>query len=162
MPFKFPVWAKNFIADIGNGDPNIVDPGESKQNSGWAVEKPLLQHMNWIQNLFGQWITRNNTKVIVNNGDTLLIGSKSYVDNTAAIATVNLPEDPLDGQSLIVGTLGLVETYLVTVSGGTKGIMSELDTVINLDINNAVYSFSWSDSDNFWTIELQSILGSSL
>ncbi|NRA49468.1 MAG: hypothetical protein HRU12_10085 [Phaeodactylibacter sp.] len=158
---KRPFWASIFIPDIGNGDSNIIDPGNSKQESGWIVEKPLLQNMNWIQNLFGKYITSNNHIDIIDDGEELEAGDRKFANNSSAPCTILLPADPEDGQWIEIGGATLYSTNAVTMDGGTNAIMIGGDFTCELDSESdgSVFRFWWCASTSLWCIRITSLEG---
>jgi len=156
---KFPEWATDTIADIGNGDPNKTDPGASKQASGWIVEKPLLQTFNWLQNLFGHFIKANNQVALKATTYEAEAGERVIMDNSAAIATLNLPADPLDGQWVEVDAVEKYSVFSVTVEGGSNDIMVAADTTCVLDLDDTVFRFWWDSTNSMWKIRIASAAG---
>lgn len=149
---KFPDWATTFIPDIGNGDPNRVDPGAPKQASGWEVEKPLLQTMNWLQNLFGHFVRANNEFKIEANGYEAEAGEIIIMDNSAGAATGLLPANPIDGQWVAFAGLVPFETNNVNVDGNGNDIMVLGTTDVDLDVENRYHIFFWREADSLWKI----------
>lgn len=156
---KWPDWATTDIADIGNGDPNKQDPGATKQADGWEVERPKLQHMNWIQNLFGKFIRNNNEIKEVATTYEAEAGQRIIADNSAAAATINLPTTPLDGQWVEVGGKVPYSTYAVVVKGGTIDIMVAADSTCILDLDDVVFRFYYNATENLWKIRKVSTEG---
>lgn len=153
-------WATQDIADVGNGDPNKLDPGQGKRSSGWAVEKPLLQTMNWVQNLFGHFIKSNNQVLYINTATELEAGQRVRVNNLSGNVTTLLPADPLDGQWCEIGGQGAY-TNTLAVSGNGNNIMLAGDTTCTIDDTSpegTVYRFYFNTSLDLWKIE-QVILG---
>lgn len=151
---KFPDWATDNIADIGNGDPNKADPGAAKQASGWAIEKPLLQTMNWLQNLFGHFIRANNQFKTVVNSYEAEAGERILSDNSSGTTSVLLPVNPIDGQWVEVGSVELYSVNEVTVDGSGNDIMLVGDDSCTLDspMDKTLFKFWWEESDNMWKI----------
>lgn len=150
---KWPFWATTDIVDIGNGDPNKEDPGEIKQAAGWEIEKPLLQHMNWLQNLFGYFIRANNEIKVVNGGYQAEAGERVRSNNSIGSGSINLTTTPLDGQWIEIGPSVSNGIYLISVNAAPNAIMILGDTTCILDEVNMIYKFTWSDSLNYWVIE---------
>lgn len=158
---RFATWAKTFIPDIGNGDPNISDPGEVKQDNGFEVEKPLLQTMNFILNLLGLYSKANNSwakksdNYVANPGETIIM------DNSGGPVTGLLPPDPLDEQWVIFaaneGTP--YSTNLVTINGNGKDIMEVGVTDIQLDIDAGCFRFYYDASVTRWKISYTDTIG---
>ena len=148
----FPFWATTDVADVGDGSVNKIDPGLAKQAAGWAVEKPKLQTMNWLQNLFGHFIRANNEVKNTATGVESEAGQRILADNLAGIVTIPLPTEPEDGQWVEVGAAGPYSTYAVFVDGGTIDIMIPTDKVCELDIDGYVYLFWYSSVLNMWRI----------
>lgn len=159
MAKKFPYWATDNLADIGNGDPSITDPGSAKQALGWVVEKPLLQTMNWLLNLIGHFIGANNKVEEVVTTYATEVGQLVEVNNSAAIATVLLPTAPEDGQWVEIAPSHKTSDFMVTVDGGTKDIMIATDTTCDLDINNTAFRFWWSATQDMWKIRIVNAVG---
>lgn len=151
---KFPQWATDDIADIGNGDPNKADPGAAKQASGWAVEKPLLQTFNWLQNLFGHFVSANNQFREKSTGVETEAGEIVLADNLTSVVNILLPASPLSGQWVIVGGLAKFSDFGVTVDGNGNDIMVTGDSSVNLDINNTLFLFYWDDTNSIWKINI--------
>jgi hypothetical protein len=158
---KSPEWASTDIIDIGNGDPNKRDPGPDKQESGWAVEKPKLQHMNWIMNLFGKYLKSNNHINKSNDGEELEAGDRKIADNSISSPTMFLPSSPLDGQWVEIGGVDLYSKFPVFVNGGTKDIMITDDKICELDkdSDNAIFRFWWDEAAVLWKIRQVEIAG---
>jgi len=156
---KIPFWAKIYSADIGNGDENITDPGTTKQENGWIVEKPLLQHMNWVLNLFGKYLTSISLIKSIGGGVELEAGDRVKVDNSTATRTVSLPADPEDGQWVEIGTKSDVSIYGVTVNGGSKDIMIIGDKTCELDMDGVIFKFYWDNTNAMWLIDLSGEVG---
>lgn len=150
---KFPTWSTDTITDIGNGDPSKADPGATKQGIGWTIEKPLLQTFNWLQNLYGHFITANNQVLKIAGGIELEVGQRVRVNNLAASATVPLPTSPIDGQWVEIGGQGKYSVFDVIVDGGVLDIMTAADTTCTLDEDGKVYRFYWDATANLWKIE---------
>jgi hypothetical protein len=56
-PTKFPEWASVPAVDPISGQPNIVEPSESKKDSGFNFkERPPRQDFNWLFELIDRWI----------------------------------------------------------------------------------------------------------
>lgn len=148
----FPFWASDTIADIGDGSPNKLDPGLAKQAQGWIVERPKLQHMNWLQNLFGHFIRANNEVKTTENAIEVEVGERLVANNLTAPCTVLLPTEPLDGQWVEIGGAGLYETHSVFVEGGAIDIMVPADTNCELDkdVEGSVFLFWYSATLNMW------------
>lgn len=156
----FPTWAETNVANIGDGSPNKIDPGLAKQAEGWEVEKPKVQTMNWLQNLFGHFIKSNNQVLYVGTGVELEAGQRVRVDNLSVIANVLLPALPQEGQWVEVGGVGNYSDYKVTVQGNGNAIMVPADTSCELDEDGSVYRFYWNVALGVWKIE-RTILGGS-
>ena len=156
---KFPTWATDNLVDIGNGDPSITDPGSVKQALGWVVEKPLLQTMNWLLNLYGHFIKANNKVAEVLTTYETEAGERVEVDNSTAIAIVKLPTTPIDGQWVEISPLGLTSLFMITVDGGSKDIMIAADKLCNLNIDNVVFKFWWKASVSMWKIRMVNSVG---
>lgn len=150
---KFPDWAI-VPGLLSNGDNNVVDPGAAKQDAGWAIEKPLVQSMNWLQNLFGHFIRANNEFKSEATGYEAEAGEIVLMDNLAAIATGKLPAAPLDGQWVEFGGRGLYSDFEVTIDGNGTDIMVVGTTAVTLDANNTMYLFNYRLSSDLWEINL--------
>lgn len=159
---QFPRWATTFIADIGNGDPNITDPGASKQDDGWALEKPFLQYMNWLQNFVGIWIENNNKFTIQGTAYQASAGEIVVVDNETGSRTIQLPvlADILDGQwvKILAVDLYSVNSVLVT-TGATADIMTVGDDELTLDIDFSMIVFYWDDANTIWKVVFDGVFG---
>lgn len=159
---KFPTWATDDIADIGNGDPNKADPGAPKQASGWSIEKPLLQSMNWLQNLFGHFIKANNQVAPKATGYEAEAGERITMDNSAAIATLLLPANPLDGQWVEVGGAGLYSVYAVIISGNGNDVMEVGEATMEADdkdVDLAIFRMYWdplAGTSGLWKARISS------
>jgi len=156
---KFPDWATQDIADIGNGDPNKQDPGAPKQAAGWAIEKPLLQTMNWIQNLFGHFIRANNEFKLESTGYEAEAGEIILMDNSAGQANGLLPATPVDGQWVSFGGQIPFSTNGVNISGNGNDIMVVGTTDVDLDIDNRMFVFTWRQSTTLWEINFGLLRG---
>ena len=156
---KFPDYATDDIADIGDGSPNKVDPGLAKQAAGWVVEKPALQHFNWLQNLFGHFIRGNNEIKGTATGVEIEVGQRILADNLSAPATILLPTAPIDGQWCEVGGAGLYSAHAVFVDGGAIDIMVPADTVCELDVDGVVFIFWYSSTLSMWRIRKAKVDG---
>lgn len=152
----FPFWASDDISDVGDGSPNKLDPGLAKQASGWAIEKPKLQHMNWIQNLFGHFIRANNEVKSVATLVEVEVGERLIADNLTSACTVLLPTQPEDGQWVEVGGEGLYSSHSVFVDGGSIDIMIPSDTTCELDgdMDKLVFLFWYSETLSMWRIRV--------
>jgi len=157
---KFPDWATNLISDIGNGDPNIVEPGSPKKASGWGIEKPLLQFMNWIQSLQSHFIRANNEVKIKADNYEAEAGEIIFIDNSSGAVTGFLPDSPIDGQWVVFGGKELFSVNLVTIDGNGNDIMVAADQSLDLDIDNRLYIFYWREVDSMWKINLWASTGS--
>ena len=155
----FPFWASDDIADIGDGSANKLDPGLAKQAAGWEIETPKLQHMNWMQNLFGHFIRSNNEIASTVTTTEVEAGQRILADNLSAVCTILLPTEPQDGQWVEVGGAGLYSLYTVTVDGGTIDIMIAADKTCTLDVNNTVYIFWYSSTLSMWRIRISRLDG---
>lgn len=155
---KFPVWATSAI-NLVNGDPNKADPGATKQANGWAIEKPLVQYTNWLQNLFGHFIKANNEVKREATAYEAEAGEIVQADNTAAAATINLPATPVDGQWVVVGGLEKYSVYPVYVDGNGNDIMVVADQNCELDTDLMMYKFHWNATANMWKISKELLNG---
>ena len=155
----FPFWASDDIADIGDGSPNKLNPGLAKQATGWEIETPKLQHMNWMQNLFGHFIRSNNEVKGTATGVEVEAGQRIIADNLSAVCTILLPTEPQDGQWVEIGGAGLYSLYAVTVDGGTIDIMVTADKTCILDADNTVYVFWYSSTLSMWRIRISRLDG---
>lgn len=151
---RYPIWANTFIPDIGNGDPNIVDPGAPKQESGFIVEKPLVQEMNWILQQLGRYVTANNAVFNVPDTYQLVPGDIVRADNSLGVVTVFLPDTPVDGQWCVVGGVSKLKSTNVIVDGNGNDIMIALDQSCNLNINYAMFLFYWNEDEDMWKINI--------
>lgn len=148
---KFPDWATNTI-NLVNGDPNKLDPGGTKQANGWAIEKPIVGYMNWLQNLISHFVRANNEFKREATTYEAEAGEIVQADNTAAAATVDLPLSPVDGQWVVVGGLGKYSLFPVYVDGNGNDIMVAADQTCELDIDCIMFIFHWNATDNMWKI----------
>lgn len=154
---QFPDWAVLDIADIGNGDPNKQDPkilDPNKQQDGWKVEKPPLQSMNWLQNLFGQFIRGNNEIKLVADSYEAEAGENVILNNSAGTATLLLPAAPIDGQWVQVSLSDPYTSFAGDVSGNGKDIMEAANTSVDLDIPLKVYLFYYENASDLWKLQL--------
>ena len=149
---RFPTWASDSVADIGNGDPNKADPGTSKQAAGFSIEKPSVQTFNWLLNLIGHFVKANNTIAEKSHTYELEAGERILADNLASAPTVYLPTSPQEGQWVEIGGLGKYSTYPVVVDGGSRDVMLLGDKVCTLDVDGIVFMFYWSTSRTMWII----------
>ena len=158
---RFGTWAKIFNPDIGNGDPNVDDPGEVKQDAGFVIEKPLVQTMNFILNLLGQYSKANNEWVIQPSNYVANPGETIAIDNSAGAAIGKLPVDPLDGQWVIFASLDgfPFSVNAVTVNGNGNDIMEVGVTDISLDIDAGVFRFIWREADSVWKLSYTETIG---
>lgn len=156
---KFPDWATTDVPDVGDGSPNKIDPGGAKQALGWAIEKPLLQTMNWLQNLFSHFIRANNEFKIRTNGYEAEAGEIVLMDNTSSTPTGFLPANPVDRQWVMFGGVTSFFTNAVFVDGNGIDIMNSGTTGVELNINYYMFIFVYSASDNLWEIKLGSQQG---
>ena len=156
---KFPDWASTFNPDIGNGDPNLADPGPAKQASGWIVEKPIVQTMNWIQNLFGHFIRANNEFKVEANTYEAEAGEIVLMDNSAGAVTGFLPATPVDGQWVAFGGQVRYSTFGVNIDGNGNDIMVAFTTDIDLDIDDRMFVFFWRASTILWEINFGLLRG---
>lgn len=149
---KFPTWATDDVADIGNGDPSKADPSAAKQSSGFSIEKPLVQTFNWLLNLIGHFIKANNTIAEKPTTYEAEAGERILADNLTSSPTILLPANPLEGQWVEIGGLGLYSNFQVIVNGNGRDIMVAADQSCTLDIDGIVFMFYWSSSRNKWII----------
>ncbi len=155
----FPDWATTDIADIGNGDPNKEPVTAEHITDGWKVEKPELQQMNALQNLFGHFIRANNEFKGKATGYEAEAGEIVIMDNSAGAVTGNLPADPVDGQWVIFGGIEKFSVFAVDIGGGTNDIMVVADTNTVLDIDDTLFLFYWKDSESLWKINITALQG---
>lgn len=158
---KFPYWATDDTLDIGNGDPNKIDPGAAKQATGWTVEKPLLQTMNWLQNLFGHFVKANNQIVPKATGYEAEAGENIVMDNSSGVSTMLLPEFPVDGQWVNVSGVVEYSTNEVIVDGNGNDIMVDADQscVLDADVDDTIFRFWFDEPNDMWKIRMQAITG---
>lgn len=156
---KFPWWASNDVTDIGNGDPNKVDPGSAKQDSGWIRERPALQHFNWILNVIGHFVGFNSKTHKVDTEHQALVGQRLMLNNLTASCNVLLPPDPLDGQWVEVEGDGTFTDNIVTVKGGAIDIMVLTDKDCILDIDDTCFKFVFHSNLNMWRINKVAVGG---
>lgn len=161
MALRFATWAKIFNPDIGNGDPNVADPGEIKQDAGFVVEKPLLQTMNFILNLLGRYSKANNAWTI--QADTYVAnpGETVIMDNSSGAVTGFLPADPLDEQWVIfAANEGFPYSVNgVNIDGNGKDIMEVGVTDIDLDIDAGCFRFVFNATQDRWKITYTDTIG---
>jgi len=150
---KFPDWA-TVIGLLSNGDNSIEDPGAAKQESGWVIEKPLVQSMNWLQNLFGHFIRANNEFRREDDTYEAEAGQIVLMNNLSTAATGKLPADPVDGQWVEFGGEGPFTSFAVTIDGNGNDIMVVGTTGVTLDANNTMYIFNWNGTSSLWEINL--------
>ena len=78
-PSALPQWATDpNITDPTSGEKNVVDPGSSRYAEGWLYnEKPPRNYMNWLHNLYYQWIALfdANFDQSCNVGDNVQFGT---------------------------------------------------------------------------------------
>lgn len=148
----WPEWATKEIADLGDGTNSKVNPGATKQADGWSIEKPPVQYMNWWMNLVGIFLKALGRVQVVATNYKLSACERVIVNNITAIANVELPQTPLDGQWVEVGGQGLYSKFPVFVKGVTKDIMLVGDKTCELDAkaNGAVFRFWWNQSLSMW------------
>jgi len=156
---KFPDWAVTDIADIGNGDPNKSDPGAAKQLAGWEVEKPLLQSMNWLQNLFGHFVRANNEFALRADLYEAEAGEIVVMDNSSGAVTGKLPASPIDGQWVMFSGIEKFSENSVDVSGNGNDIMVAADQTCTLDIDDTMFLFYWDDTNSLWKINIYGLMG---
>ena len=156
---KFPDWATLDIPDIGNGDPNKADPGQAKQDSGWSAEKPLLQTMNWLQNLQSHFIRANNEFALKADLYEAEAGEIVIMDNSIGTVTGKLPATPIDGQWVVFQGVELYSVNPVVVDGNGNDIMVATDTTCTLDIDDGLFIFRWDATNNLWKINIYGSTG---
>ena len=156
---KFPDWATSLISDIGNGDPNIVEPGSPKKASGWGIEKPLLQFMNWIQSLQSHFIRANNEVKIKADNYEAEAGEIVVMNNASGPVTGKLPASPVDGQWVVFGGKASFSIQGVTVSGNGKDIMVTGDQSVDLNMDNRLFIFYWREAESVWKINIWAVMG---
>lgn len=156
---KFPEWARVFNPDIGNGDPNIDEPNAAKIDSGWIIEKPFLQYMNWLQNLAGRFIRGNNEIKLVADAYEAEAGEIVILDNGSGVATLFLPAAPLNGQWVRVSAIALYTTFNATVDGNGNDVMEAANTSVELDIDVVIYEFRYNSSSTLWEIRIVGNVG---
>ena|SRR5210317_1079701 len=156
---KFPDWATTFIVDVGDTSPNIIEPDASKQETGWLIEKPTLQTMNWLQNLFGHFIRANNEFKVEADSYEAEAGEIVNMDNSLGAVTGFLPASPLDGQWVAFGGVLPYSTNLVNINGNGNDIMVGGTTDVDLDVDNRIFVFNWDETNNFWKINLGLLKG---
>lgn len=144
MVLRYPFWATNDITVPGTSDPNKEEPSQIQFDEGWTTQIPELQHMNWVQNNFSEWIRRMNEWVYLADGGTAQVGRlHGVVGNT----TVKLPVDAEVGQSLRIGpSIGtnLEATPVIVEAQGGQVVMDSSYTSIKLDIPIACYMFDFN------------------
>lgn len=148
---KFPDWATTDIDDIGNGDPNKADPGPAKQASGWVVEKPLLQTMNWLQNLFGHFVRANNEFALRATTYEAEAGEIVRADNTSADCTILLPDTPISGQWVTIAAEDISNIYTITIDGNGNDIFESGSSTLDLPSNDTILQIYWDDINSLWT-----------
>ena len=155
---KFPTWATG-SALLSNGDPDKSDPGTIKQDLGWVIEKPLVQYMNWIQNLVGKWLKSNNEIKVVASTYEAEAGESVLVNNTAGNVTASLPALPIDRQKCSFGGVTLYSLFSVTISGNGKDIMEVGTDAITLDTDGRMYEFTWDATSTLWEMSAGNLRG---
>jgi hypothetical protein len=155
---KFPTWATG-SALLGNGDPDKQDPGQIKQDLGWVIEKPLVQYMNWIQNLVGKWIKSNNETAIQATTYEAEAGETILLDNSSAAAVGNLPASPIDRQKVVFGGVALHSVNNLTVQGNGNDIMEVGVDAILLDYDGRMFEFTWDGTTSLWEISVGDLRG---
>jgi len=145
-------WATSDIADIGNGDPNKQLISSELASDGWPAIKPLVQDMNQILHLLSHFGRANNEFKRKSTGYEAEAGELIEMDNSAAVATLLLPADPIEGQWVIVSGKELYSVFAVTVDGNSRNIMIAADTSCVLDVDSKVFMFYWNSTDSMWII----------
>ena len=152
-------WATTDIADIGNTDPNKQAISPTLKTDGWGVVKPNLQDMNQILFLLSHYSRSNNEFALRATTYEAEAGEIVVMDNAAAVATLNLPTSPLDGQWVIVSGFEKFSVFAVDVEGGTNDIMEAADTNCILDIDDTMFLFYWDDPNSLWKINKYGLQG---
>ena len=155
---KFPFWATT-VSNLSNGDPHLLDPLVPKQEQGWIIEKPLVQTMNWIMNLFGHYVRANNEFKIEASTYEAEAGEIVNMNNSAGAATGNLPAAPVDGQWVAFGGVEKFSVFGVNISGNGNDIMVVGTTDVDLDIDDRMFIFTWDAPNSLWTINLGLLKG---
>ena len=146
---KMPVWAV-LTQNLSNGDPNKLDPGGTKQQDGFIIERPLVQTMNWLLNLLGHFVKANNEVKIEASTYEAEAGETVLLDNSAAPAVGMLPSSPIDRQRVTFGGVALNSVYALTVNGNGSDIMEVGIDIINLDVDDQMVSFVWDATSSLW------------
>lgn len=152
MKLQWPTWATTDVSDIGNGDPNKLEPDDELRVTGWKAVKPKLQHMNWILNLLGRYVKANNQIAVKETVEYQThVGERIVMDNTNAICVALLPELPQDGQWVEVQGAVRYTTNAVFVRG-TQNIMVLGDKECELDMDDLTFRFWFEARMNMWRI----------
>ena len=155
---KFPTWAEDNDL-LANGDPNKTDPGLAKQALGWIIEKPLVQYMNWIQNLVGKWVESNNSMPVETTGYEAEAGETILINNTAGDTTGLLPASPLDRQKVTFGGVERFTVYGLTIEGNGNDIMEAGVDKLVLDYDSRLFEFVWDNNSSLWEVSIGNIRG---
>ena len=155
---KMPVWAV-LTQNLTNGDPNKLDPGNTKQQDGFIIERPLVQTMNWLLNLLGHFVKANNEVKIVASTYEAEAGETLLLDNSAGAAVGMLPATPIDRQKVTFGGVTLNSVYALTVNGNGNDIMEVGFDVSNLDVDDQMIEFVWNATTSLWEVYLDKIRG---
>ncbi len=147
---------------------NKLDPDSVNLNTSWEIyhagNKPTQADVDGTipdAPANGKTYGRNNNNWTEVGGSyvkgrptnyTLSSFEDVVMDNSTAMAEVNLPATPTDGVWVSVGGKVAYSTNPVYVRGGSNNIMIADDKSCELDEDYAVYIFWWSNSENMWKI----------
>lgn len=112
-PSKLPRWA-----DTVTGDPAYIqEPAEGRKDTGWPVGKPERVYMNWLQNLFYQWILyfQSRSDAYSQEYDAIVNTTDSSKGTHATLKLALADAAILDGMKILVVDNQTVNTSPVLV-----------------------------------------------
>lgn len=162
---RFPDWAIVFIADIGNGEPNVLVPDPLVVAFGWLVETPEAPFMNWLFKQAAYFIRGRNEFKVEGLAYEINVAEVIIVDNSSIPITMDLPDMNVTNPVLVSGQFCTVipkELYSVnsvTLVGNGKFIGPDMETSIILDIDDGIFNFWWDEGLDYWQFNLEGVVG---
>ena len=128
-PSVFPRWASNDVTSPETDINNVVEPPDSKKNTGWhAFEAPARNFVNWLHRITNNWIEYLDDRVTNRNKVTDGDGAQLFdiEDTLITIYAVNktTPSEYLYGvgykASGSAPSINVVSNNVLTLGSGSS------------------------------------------
>lgn len=125
-PSVFPDFAMTDVIDPTSGQPNVVEPSDTKKNVGWVYnEKPPRQYFNWLARTTSLWIHYLSDAI-----DVVF----TWIGNICASV---IPNDSSVSGETCKDALDTLGGDVATINGTLSGVLYQINVLQNA-INNIV------------------------